>query len=440
MRWTEQGIKALKATDRRQLLQENNLQLRIQPEPSGSKSWFHYVGKSRSPKFLGKYPAVNLQKAKKLSLKASTDEYLGDNPESKLTFKQYINTPSFLKWSKKERKSHDARMRVLEDTICPQLGNIRMQDITKQDLDDCKYALGATVANSSVNRYLNDARSVLSRAYEYGVIRERFVIENLKVDKSKVKRYLTDEEEDAIRRACREPLEGLAEEDYLKRGHLSLIVDIALFCGCRLGEILAIKYSDIENPSKSRKKKKVKAHRQTEAGEELYEDVEVYLDSFGEDTWFLNLRGETTKTGQSRQVVLPAFLQKELTNWWTVNLTEQELIETGMGIAKSLKTRKANTVHHDKLLFPYKSIKTAFNKARDRAGLGKDITFHSLRHHFCSKALASGVPIQYVKHIAGHASITTTEIYLHVIPKDKHKKIASYWEDIHRFELEEDDD
>ena len=89
---------------------------------------------------------------------------------------------------------------------------------------------------------------------------------------------------------------------------------------------------------------------------------------------------------------------------------------------------------------PYKSIKTAFNKARDRAGLGKDITFYSLRHHLCSKALASGVPIQYVKHIAGHASITTTEIYLHVIPKDKHKKIASYWEDIHRFELEEDDD
>ena len=150
----------------------------------------------------------------------------------------------------------------------------------------------------------------------------------------------------------------------------------------------------------------------------LEEKVEDALfDSFGEDTWFLNLRGETTKTGQSRQVVLPAFLQKELTNWWTVNLTEQELIETGMGIAKSLKTRKANTVHHDKLLFPYKSIKTAFNKARDRAGLGKDITFHSLRHHFCSKALASGVPIQYVKHIAGHASITTTEIYYGQLPK-----------------------
>ena len=205
MRWTEQGIKALKATDRRQVLQENNLQLRIQPEPSGSKSWFHYVGKSRSPKFLGKYPAVNLQKAKKLSLKASTDEYLGDIPESKLTFKQYINTPSFLKWSKKERKSHDKRMDVLENTICPHLGNIRMQDITKQDLDDCKYALGAIVANSSVNRYLNDVRSVLSRALKYGVIRERFVIENLKIDKSKVKRYLTDDEEDSIRRACREP-------------------------------------------------------------------------------------------------------------------------------------------------------------------------------------------------------------------------------------------
>ena len=438
MRFTTQGIDAIKPKEHRQVLQDNNLQLRVQP--SGAKSWFHYRGKGISPKFLGKYPAVNLKQAKKLSLKASQDEYLGENPESRLTFKEYIHTSSFLKWSKKERKSHDKRMDVLENTICPHLGNIRMQDITQQNLDDCKYALANTVVNSSVNRYLNDVRSVLTRAREYDVIKQKLKITNLKIDKSDVKRYLTDAEEDAIRRACREPLKGLEEEELLVRGHLPLIVDIALYCGCRLGEILALRYSDISNPSKSRRKQKAKALRQLETGEDLYEDVEIYMDSFPEDTWFLNLRGETTKTGQSRQVVLPTFLKQELDAWWSMNLTDQELIESGLERAKSLKTMKTNTLHHDKLLFPYKSIKTTFNKARDRAGLGKDITFHSLRHHFCSKALASGVPIQYVQHIVGHASITTTGLYLHVIPKDKHEKIASYWEDIHRFELEEDED
>ena len=102
MRFTTQGIDAINPKEHRQVLQDNNLQLRVQP--SGAKSWFHYRGKGISPKFLGKYPAVNLKQAKKLSLKASQDEYLGENPESRLTFNDYIYTSSFLKWSKKERK------------------------------------------------------------------------------------------------------------------------------------------------------------------------------------------------------------------------------------------------------------------------------------------------------------------------------------------------
>ena len=69
--------------------------------------------------------------------------------------------------------------------------------------------------------------------------------------------------------------------------------------------------------------------------------------------------------------------------------------------------------HRNRRIFPYNNVDNAFNTARDNAGLGRDITLHSLRHHFCSKALESGMSLHCVKDLAGHASITTTEIYLH---------------------------
>ena len=69
--------------------------------------------------------------------------------------------------------------------------------------------------------------------------------------------------------------------------------------------------------------------------------------------------------------------------------------------------------HLDRRIFPYNNVDNAFNTARNNAGLGRDITLHSLRHHFCSKALESGMSLHCVKDLAGHASITTTEIYLH---------------------------
>ena len=91
-------------------------------------------------------------------------------------------------------------------------------------------------------------------------------------------------------------------------------------------------------------------------------------------------------------------------------------------------------MHHDKRLFPYKSIQTAFEKARDRAELDNDISFHSLRHHFCSNALISGVPIHLVQKMAGHSSITTTEKYLHIIDSDSAQYMEDYWKSIYRYE------
>jgi site-specific recombinase XerD len=61
-----------------------------------------------------------------------------------------------------------------------------------------------------------------------------------------------------------------------------------------------------------------------------------------------------------------------------------------------------------------RSIQKMVKKYCQALGLKKEITPHSLRHSFASHLLSRGADIRYIQEFLGHASLATTERYLHV--------------------------
>lgn len=67
--------------------------------------------------------------------------------------------------------------------------------------------------------------------------------------------------------------------------------------------------------------------------------------------------------------------------------------------------------HEDGLSKHLRSIVT-------RAGIPKRVTMHVLRHSYATHQLERGVPLHKLRDLLGHNDISTTEIYLHVLPRE----------------------
>jgi integrase len=149
----------------------------------------------------------------------------------------------------------------------------------------------------------------------------------------------------------------------------------ALLSGLRMGELLALRWNDIDFTSKII----------------LVKNSETF----------------TTKTRKNRVVPM-----------------SNELCHL-------LKERKENirfeceTVFHDRYGKKLRDLTVShnFKKSIRKAGLNDKLHFHSLRHSFASALVMSGVSLYAVQKLLGHSNSQTTEIYSHLMPQQLHFEI-----------------
>ncbi|MGE4658001.1 MAG: hypothetical protein AAEI08_03600, partial [Gammaproteobacteria bacterium] len=392
MAFNQGRINNLKPRKERYRLSDDNLLIDVRT--TGQISYYAYI--DRKQIFLGRHPQVTIRQAKRKKDSLYNDHYMGKLEATKETFAEFVRSKEFTDWSKGSRTTHEARMASMERTILPILGKVKLAKLDKGDVTKFKNARKATgVAVTTINRELNDISAVLTQARELGVIHHRVKIEKYREDRGKERRVLEEWEVRALREAASSN-EGLTPRQIYQKKHIPLIIDAALFCGLRTGEILELEWGDIVHRGHLLEKLQEELQKQGSLSDD---EGKALLDAKFSDHAF-SVRGETTKTQQTRLVPIAKKLAKDLflyygrnegmkSHDWLMNTLQfaRDLQKDAADEGNRVPEKDFNSLipiapeHKNKRIFPFTSVKEAFGTARKKAGLSKDITLRSLRHH-----------------------------------------------------------
>lgn len=232
--------------------------------------------------------------------------------------------------------------------------NRKLRSITHGDIEKFKAKRLATPtktgeqrAIASVNRELAMLSRILKVAHAEGwLIRNPFEAGRSPIclaDEQKRERVISFEEETKMLAACIGP-----------RTHLRPIIITAIDTGMRRGEILKLKWSDIDFANQ-----------------------------------IITVRAFNTKTMRERQIAMTERLAQELESIYTKSPKEPDTL--CFGIADN--------------------VKRSFDWVRKAANL-PDVRFHDLRHTHATRLVSAHIPLSEVGRILGHTQANTTFRYV----------------------------
>lgn len=234
----------------------------------------------------------------------------------------------------------------IEAHLKPYFGDVTLQDISPLLIEKYRVErLKMGVSKSTINRETTILKKMLNLALDWGLTDQNPVIKvRLFSEKGTEKeRILSDEEEVKLLARC--------------PGYLRPIVITALNTGMRRGEILNLRWRNVDL-----KKRLVKV--------------------------------EQTKSGTSRVIPINGCLYNELVK------------------AKEASGKAEHLFPNPETGLPYTQVRKGFKNACQKAGV-KELRFHDLRHTFATRLIESGADIITVRDLLGHFSVRVTQRYTH---------------------------
>jgi integrase len=270
----------------------------------------------------------------------------------------------FLEFSEVNNKPSTvyAKRWVLKDHLVPAFGRTRLDGIGPADVERYKARkLKEELAPKSVNNHLTVLRKLLNLAAEWGVIPHAPKVKQLKMTHAEIE-FLTFEETERF-------VQAAAPE-------WKAFVVTALKTGLRVGELLALKWEDLD----------------LVAGRLIVRR-----------TLWHNQEG-TPKGGRTREV--------PLSDEAVATLKAHRHMRGPYVFCEANGARLTHSRVKDVVPFICK-----------KAQLAKRLTTHDLRHTFASHLVMRGVTLKAVQELLGHASIDMTMRYAHLSPNVKREAV-----------------
>ena len=449
----------------------NDRGLKMRVYSTGTKKWSYFKQAPngvRKPVPIGEYPNINLKQAREVA-----DKLLGDmlkegheiaTNKTGVTFGEYMLSDNYIRWSRSNREAHKSIMENLKNVVPTWIHRKQLRLFQNTDfekfVEDRQLGKGydKPVKSSTINRNLNNIRSVFRHAFDNSEIKENPMdrFSNLKETDAIEKLSLTDDERKRLVAIARD--RTLPQAD--TRRHMEVFVELGLYTGMRSAELHSIQWKDIKNdkletidfPNEGFQDKtkrlfqtvkktitsmkidssegveltedmaKLMRDNSIEASTKLPVDIE-YDDKSKLKGWYVDIPGTFTKSKKNRIVGIPEHLVERIREylWQREEKTIFEKYKDALIPDENLnvirtKTTTAMGVFDEMEIIPFKSVKTSFETLCDIAGL-KHVSIHTLRHDFCTQNIRKGTDIYTIKRFAGHADIRTTMRYVHALGK-----------------------